>query len=118
MHSNRGVLLFIGIFIFATLVIIAIIAVAFSLSRSGKRKQVFNINVDQFIKAAGGLNNIKKVSSNNSRLIFNVFDPNVVNSQEFRDFGASGVVKSGQKITVIVGKLSQDIAYYINEKLK
>ena len=56
---------------------------------------------DQFIRAAGGLNNIEKVSSNNSRLIFNMADPNVLIHKSF-EILASGVVKSGQKITVII----------------
>ena len=40
MHSNRGVLLFIGIFIFAVLVIIAIIALLFHYLEVAKKTSV------------------------------------------------------------------------------
>ena len=117
MTANIYIIILIGVVVLFLAAIVTTIIVI-SVSSNKKKKGISEANVENFIAAAGGLNNIQKATFNHSRLQLFVDDPNLIDSYAFKSLGATGVVKSGQKVTIIVGRLSQDIAMYINNRLK
>lgn len=112
------------------LIIILVIVVGFLLglfivSKVLKNKKIDDISkrklpidVNDVIEAVGGKNNIKDTNANGSKITFFLNDDSLVNTDYLKKLGAGGIVQTNSKITVIMGKFSNEISISINELLK
>ena len=102
----------------AAIVVAVIIMILFYFYKKSKKKVYNGPSQDDFILALGGAQNIISASSNQSRLQVFVKDASKADGAKLKELGASGVVKTSKKVSIIVGKISVDIADKINKALK
>lgn len=77
-----------------------------------------NFNIDKLINALGGLNNITNVQSTISNLKISLNDVNLINQNTIKNLGAKGSFINENKITILFGDTSKDIANKINNKIR
>lgn len=77
-----------------------------------------NFNVDKLITALGGLNNIVAVQSTISNLKITLKDVKAVSQGTIKNLGAKGSFLNEDKITILFGDTSKDIANKINSKIR
>lgn len=74
-------------------------------------------NIDKLINALGGTNNIVNVESTISNLKITLKDIKSINQKEIKSLGAKGSFLNENRITILFGDTSKDIASKINKKL-
>jgi phosphotransferase system IIB component len=117
--NNLTIGLLLIIIALVVLVILAIIIpLVIILSKKKLKKNSDLVDVDDYILALGGKSNIVESSYNLSRLQVQLNDPNLIDPNRLKGLGASGVVKSGNKVSIIIGKASEDISKFINDRVK
>ena len=62
------------------------------------------------------LDNIKESQSQGSKVRFFVENDDLVKVNVLKELGASGVIQATGKVTVILGKFSDEISRIVNEK--
>ncbi|MBE6124204.1 MAG: hypothetical protein E7184_01505 [Erysipelotrichaceae bacterium] len=82
----------------------------------GKRKKK-KFDYNEFIEALGDLKNIESIDFKNSRLNIVVKDKKEINKEKLQDLGASAIIMTSKKVTLIMGVISEQICTYINNKL-
>ena len=105
-------------FIYVLIAIIVIVGVWFIFAKVLKNKKPkevtlkdIPIDLEALIHALGGIDNIKESQSQGSKVRFFVENVNVL-----KELGASGVIQATGKVTVILGKFSDEISRIVNEK--
>ena len=105
--------------------IVIAIAVAFELwflfakvLKNKKPKEITRkdipIDIEALVNALGDFNNIKESIANGSKITFFVENDDVIKVNTLKQLGASGIIQSTGKITVILGKFSEEICRIIN----
>lgn len=109
--------------IYGVIAIIVLIILWFIITKVLKNKTTslntaksIPVEVDGIVRALGGNNNIEEVNATNSKITFKLLDDKLVDVDSLKELGASGVVISGSKVSVILGTKSKDIAEAINKK--
>ncbi len=106
-------------FIIAGAVVIAVVLwVVFTKYLRGSKiqaKRKVNVDVEKIITALGGRENIISTRAVGSRLSVELSDDNKLNSEALKELGASGIVQTSNKVTVILGKVSQLVAEEMNK---
>ncbi len=74
------------------------------------------ISIDDLIASLGGIDNIKESVANGSKMTFFLNDDDIVKIDELKALGASGIIQSTGKITVIMGKFSTEISELVNSR--
>ena len=74
------------------------------------------IDLEALIHALGGIDNIKESQSQGSKVRFFVENDDLVKVNVLKELGASGVIQATGKVTVILGKFSDEISRIVNEK--
>ena len=97
-------------------VILLVVCLYFLLIPRNKEKES-PIDIQGFIEALGGADNIKSVRPDKSRVKVTLFDVSRVNEAKLKSLGATGVVMANHKVTLISGKASEDIAEYTKKEL-
>jgi phosphotransferase system IIB component len=69
---------------------------------------------EDFVKSLGGFDNCLEVDFNNSRLILKLEDNSKLDIDLARQCGASGIVKTEKKITIVLGSRAEAVSKYIN----
>lgn len=97
---------------------IIIVVVWFILARYLKGKKIqtsrkVNIDVEKIITALGGKANIVSAKATNSRLSVILEDDQILNVEALKELGASGIVQTTNKVTVILGQVSHLVAQEI-----
>ena len=64
----------------------------------------------------GSIDNIKESQSQGSKVRFFVENDDLVKVNVLKELGASGVIQATGKVTVILGKFSDEISRIVNEK--
>ena len=111
--SNKTVLtiiIVVGVFLVLTIAV-ALITI-FSKHKASK------FDYDEFIKALGEKENIESVDAKNSRLNIVVKDKKDLDKDKLQDLGASAIIVTSKKVTLIMGKKSKEIAANINKEIK
>lgn len=75
------------------------------------------LDLDRILTDLGGKENIHSVSANGSKVSFIVSDTRSIKQEDLKTLGASGVVVSKDKVTVIFGKSSEALAQEIGQIL-
>lgn len=109
-------------FVYIVIALIIVLAVWFIFAKvlknkkpkEGKIKDI-PVDLDGMIKALGGKPNIKESYANGSKITFFVEKDDLINVETLKELGASGVIQSTGKVTVIMGKYSEEISRIIND---
>ena len=103
-------------FIYVLIAIILIVGVWFIFAKVLKNKKPkevtlkdIPIDLEALIHALGGIDNIKESQSQ-------VENDDLVKVNVLKELGASGVIQATGKVTVILGKFSDEISRIVNEK--
>ncbi len=99
--------------IFLILVILLIILLINNKKRKSKQK-VIDQYYETIIESVGGLDNVQDVTFNNSRLTFILKNNQKLDEEKLKSINITGIFKMSSKITLIVGKMSEQ--YYENIK--
>ena len=110
-------------FIYVLIAIIVIVGVWFIFAKVLKNKKPkevtlkdIPIDLKALIHALGGIDNIKESHSQGSKVRFFVENDDLVKVNVLKELGASGVIQATGKVTVILGKFSDEISRIVNEK--
>lgn len=103
------------IWVIAAIVVLVIVWVIFS--KVLPRKKItdsssvdMTFDIERFINALGGNDNIKKTEATPSKITVYVVEDTKVKITELKALGASGIVQSNDKVTIILGKISKDLS--------
>lgn len=107
--TTKMILIIGGVFLFLTICM-------FVVTFLGKRKKK-KFDYSEFIDALGSLENIESIDFKNSRLNIVVKDKKEIDKEKLQDLGASAIIITSKKITLIMGVISEKICTYINSKL-
>lgn len=109
-------------FIYIIIALILIFVIWFIFAKLLKNKKPKNItlkdipvDIEALIKALGGKENIKESVANGSKITFFVEKDEIIKINTLKELGASGIIQSTGKITVIMGKFSEEISKVIND---
>ena len=109
-------------FIYVLIAIIVIVGVWFIFAKVLKNKKPkevtlkdIPIDLEALIHALGGIDNIKESQSQGSKVRFFVENDDLVKVNVLKELGASGVIQATGKVTVILGKFSDEISRIVNE---
>ena len=113
--------LYIGVAIgIAIIVIVGVWFIFAKVLKNKKPKEVtlkdIPIDLEALIHALGGIDNIKESQSQGSKVRFFVENDDLVKVNVLKELGASGVIQATGKVTVILGKFSDEISRIVNEK--
>lgn len=70
---------------------------------------------NELIECLGGFSNIVKATSVGSRLSLVLNDYNVINEDNLKKLGVSSIIKMSNKLTLVIGEESKDIALLIDK---
>lgn len=95
------------------------IAVFFFMIKNAKTKPTkvtkSNVNLERLFLALGGKENILSSEANGSKVVFTLTNPKAIIQEELKALGASGIVASKDKVTVIFGKSSEALVNEIKQ---
>lgn len=104
--------------IIAIVVVIALWFLFAKILKNRRPKEVsmkdIPVDIDALLNALGGIDNIKESIANGSKITFFVNKDDVIKVNTLKQLGASGIIQSTGKITVIMGKFSEEICRVIN----
>lgn len=110
-------------FIYVLIAIIVIVGVWFIFAKVLKNKKPkevtlkdIPIDLEALINAFGGIENIKETEAQGSKVRVFVENDDLVKVNVLKELGASGIIQSTGKVTVILGKFSSEISKIINDK--
>jgi PTS system N-acetylglucosamine-specific IIC component len=85
---------------------------------TGDERDRDDVLAENALAALGGRENVESVEGCITRLRCVVSDPEAVNENRLKELGASGVIKRGQIVQVVMGTQSDRIADRMNRQLK
>ena len=110
-------------FIYILIAVALIVLVWFIFARGLKNKKPkevtlkdIPIDLEALINAFGGIDNIKETEAQGSKIRVFVENDDLVKVNVLKELGASGIIQSTGKVTVILGKFSSEISKIINDK--
>ena len=74
-----------------------------------------NVNLESLFNAIGGKENMVSCAANGSKVTFTLNDIKLISQDALKGLGASGIVASKNKVTVIFGKSSEAIVKEIEQ---
>lgn len=100
-------------------IVLIIVVILFAFLRiKVKNKQAGQSDNEQvalLVEYLGGLDNIISVQATISKMSVKLIDPEKVNVSAIKGLGASGIVETKKRISIIFGDLSQEYANKIND---
>ncbi len=108
------------IYIVIALIILLVVWFVFAKVLKNKKPKEGNlkdipVDIEEMVMALGGKSNIKESFANGSKITFFVEKDDLVNVKSLKELGASGLIQSTGKMTVIMGKYSEEISRIIND---
>ena len=105
-------------FIYILIAVVLIVLVWFIFAKGLKNKKPKDIPIDleALINAFGGIDNIRETEAQGSKIRVFVENDDLVKVNVLKELGASGIIQSTGKVTVILGKFSSEISGIINDK--
>ena len=108
-------------FIYILIAVVLIVLVWFIFAKGLKNKKPkevtlkdIPIDLEALINAFGGIDNIRETQGSKIRVF--VENDDLVKVNVLKELGASGIIQSTGKVTVILGKFSSEISGIINDK--
>ncbi|MDD8048859.1 MAG: PTS transporter subunit EIIB [Thomasclavelia sp.] len=81
------------------------------------KKKIIPIDISKVIEAVGGKDNIKELSASGTKITFFLNDDSKTNIESLKKLGASGVVQTKSKLTIIIGHYADDICEAIRNEI-
>ena len=110
-------------FIYVLIALVVLVGVWFVFAKVLKNKKPKEVtlkdiplDIEALIHALGGIDNIKSSESQGSKVRFYVENDDVVKVNVLKELGASGVIQATGKVTVILGKFSEEISKVVNAR--
>ena len=110
-------------FIYILIAVVLIVLVWFIFAKVLKNKKPkevtlkdIPIDLEALINAFGGIDNIRETEAQGSKIRVFVENDDLVKVNVLKELGASGIIQSTGKVTVILGKFSSEISGIINDK--
>ena len=110
-------------FIYILIAVVLIVLVWFIFAKGLKNKKPkevtlkdIPIDLEALVNAFGGIDNIKETEAQGSKIRVFVENDDLVKVNVLKELGASGVIQATGKVTVILGKFSDEISRIVNEK--
>ena len=110
-------------FIYILIAVVLIVLVWFIFAKGLKNKKPkevtlkdIPIDLEALINAFGGIDNIRETEAQGSKIRGFVENDDLVKVNVLKELGASGIIQSTGKVTVILGKFSSEISGIINDK--
>ena len=110
-------------FIYILIAVVLIVLVWFIFAKGLKNKKPkevtlkdIPIDLEALVNAFGGIDNIKETEAQGSKIRVFVENDDLVKVNVLKELGASGIIQSTGKVTVILGKFSSEISKIINDK--
>lgn len=108
------------IWLIVAIVVVVILWIIFSKVLSKKKLQdststVLSFDIQVFINALGGINNIKQSEATLSKITVYLEDDTQVDATQLKELGASGIVQSKDKVSIILGKVSKEVNNQIQQ---
>ena len=110
-------------FIYILIAVVLIVLVWFIFAKGLKNKKPkevtlkdIPIDLEALINAFGGIDNIRETEAQGSKIRVFVENDDLVKVNVLKELGASGVIQATGKVTVILGKFSDEISRIVNEK--
>lgn len=104
--------------LFYIIAVMLLIVVLFFVLKPKKSNDILiNFDIDSFVNAVGGYNNIKSSSATISKVTLEIDNYEIIDVEALKLLGASGVVVSGNKVSIILGQISKDIHLALEHKL-
>ena len=110
-------------FIYILIAVVLIVLVWFIFAKGLKNKKPkevtlkdIPIDLEALINAFGGIDNIRETEAQGSKIRVFVENDDLVKVNVLKELGASGVIQATGKVTVILGKFSDEISRVVNEK--
>ena len=110
-------------FIYILIAVVLIVLVWFIFAKVLKNKKPkevtlkdIPIDLEALINAFGGIDNIRETEAQGSKIRIFVENDDLVKVNVLKELGASGIIQSTGKVTVILGKFSSEISGIINDK--
>jgi phosphotransferase system IIB component len=104
--------------LFIVLVLLIMVILFFRLKNKPKKSfiaQVEDEAIDDYIKAYGGISNIKKAELDGRRLKISVIKVDDINLDELKSLGATGIFITGQNIKMVLPYDMQKLVDQLNE---
>lgn len=107
--------------IYIGIAVVVVLAIAFYGITHSKTKPSkitkSNVDLSKLFHAIGGKENLIDMSANGSKVTFTLHQPKAILQEELKALGASGIVASKDKVTVIFGKSSEVLVNEIKQAL-
>ena len=113
MEQNTWIYIILGI------IAVAIIGIVILKNANTKPSKITksNVNLDKLFTAIGGKDNFVSCEANGSKVTFVLNDIKAISQETLKALGASGIVASKNKVTVIFGKSSETLVNEIKQTL-
>lgn len=95
--------------IIGIIVVVVFSLVAIFLLITNKKNDTLNFDIDLFISLLGGKDNLISSSATISKVTLEIVNYEVVNVEGLKKMGATGVVFTGNRVSIILGQISKDI---------
>lgn len=100
-------------------ILVSLIAIVVILSvKKSKKKKSAGKEFERLIECFGGIENILRVQSRESRLSLVLKDYDAVQEEELKKIGISSSIRMSHKITFVVGSKAAQIEEYIQNQKK
>jgi len=113
MDQNTWIYIVIGVVVVMGLLLIYLKNAKTKPSKITKNK----VDLSGLFEAIGGKDNLVKSEANGSKVIFTLKNPKAISQEGLKALGASGIVASKDKVTVIFGKTSELLVEEIKQVL-
>ena len=94
--------------------IIILLGLLILITTSKKKVKMENNEYPQLLLALGGKENVSEVSFKGSRVSVILVDKKVIDKEMIKQQGVETIVVSNKKVTMVVGKKSEEIFNYLN----
>lgn len=113
MDQNTWIYVIIGVLLVAVLAVFILKHINTKPSKVTKS----NVDLDKLFVAIGGKDNFISCLANGSKVTFELKDIKAISQDGLKALGASGIVASKSKVTVIFGKSSESLVNEIKQTL-
>ena len=102
--------------VIALLVMVALILlIVASVSKKVKSKKSNEIR-SNILTHLGGKDNITYIEAKGSRLVVSLIDRNLLNEEDLKSLGVTGIIKTSNKITLVMGNLASEVVELYNNQ--
>lgn len=97
------------------LIVIALIILLFLLKNKNRNKEDKGI-CENILLFLGGKQNISFIEAKGSRLVVSLINKELINDEELKKLGVTSILKMSNKITLVIGNISQKIVEVYNNQ--